>query len=161
MNLMQRSQWVCFGCLLFLLTSCVRVTENAPDKGLPASGDDPTEIAAVRDLRVAAIEFDSKQAVLSGGHLALLVVIENRGSEPEQNVPVRVVLFDDADQVVLNSVEYATTIAKHDTAIIRFEGDLPGTLKSRYQLRVAVDSVPGETNVLNNIRVYDVAVSEP
>jgi len=89
------------------------------------------------------------------------VVIENRGSEPEQNVPVRVVLFDDADQVVLNSVEYATTIAKHDTAIIRFEGDLPGTLKSRYQLRVVIDSVPGETNVLNNIRVYDVAVSEP
>ena len=34
-------------------------------------------------------------------------------------------------------------------------------LKSHYQLRVEVGSAPDETNVLNNIRVYDVAINEP
>ena len=63
--------------------------------------------------------------------------------------------------MVLDSTEYVTLIAKRDTAIIRFQGNLPGMLKSHYQLRVEVGSAPDETNVLNNIRVYDVAINEP
>ncbi len=158
---MQLTKWVCLGCLLFLLTSCVRVTENAPDKGLAANVDNRTDAATIRDLRVAAIEFNSKQFALDDGHLELLVVIENRGDEPESSVPVRVVLTDDADQVVLDATEYAMDVARRDTAIIRFEGNLSGTLKPRYQLRVEVGSVPDETNISNNVRVYDVAISEP
>ena len=158
---MQLTKWVCLGCLLFSLTSCVRVTEYAPDKGLFSNPEDRAEISVMHDLRVAAIELDSKQSALNEGHLELLVVIENRGSEPEQDVPVRIILSDDADQVVLDSTEYVTLIAKRDTAIIRFQGNLPGMLKSHYQLRVEVGSAPDETNVLNNIRVYDVAINEP
>ena len=48
--------------------------------------------------------------------------------------------------------------AKHDTAIIRFEGDLPGTLKSRYQLRVAIDSVPGAVSY-THLRAHETVLA--
>ncbi len=161
MDRMQIAKWVCLGCLLLSLTGCVRITENSVERGLGANTElraDPTDL---HDVRVAAIEFDSKKASLDEGRLGLMVVVENRGDAPERNVPVRVILSDDADLAVLDRTEYASTIAGHETAIIRFEGDLPGALKSRYQLRVEVGCVADETNVTNNVRVYDVAVNEP
>ena len=161
MDRMQITRWFCLGCLLLSLTSCVRVTENSAEKIVDANTDYRTDTTGLRDVRVAAIEFDSKKAVLNDGRLGLLVVIENRGDAPEYDVPVRVILSDDADSVVLDHTEYASVIAGRETAIIRFEGNLAGALRSRYQLRVEVGCVADETNTLNNVRVYDVAVNEP
>ncbi|MBK9229606.1 MAG: hypothetical protein IPO15_01685 [Anaerolineae bacterium] len=112
------------------------MTENPAEKSVDANTDYRTDTTGLRDVRVAAIEFDSKKAVLNDGRLGLLVVIENRGDAPEYDVPVRVILSDDADSVVLDHTEYASVIAGRETAIIRFEGNLAGALRSRYQLRV-------------------------
>ncbi|MBK9229859.1 MAG: hypothetical protein IPO15_03005 [Anaerolineae bacterium] len=136
------------------------MTENPAEKSVDANTDYRTDTTAARCARGChRVRF--QKAVLNDGRLGLLVVIENRGDAPEHDVPVRVILSDDADSVVLDHTEYASVIAGRETAIIRFEGNLAGALRSRYQLRVEVGCVADETNTLNNVRVYDVAVNEP
>lgn len=158
---MQLTKWFCLVSLLLVMTGCVRVTENDHAANLAVNVDSRHDSASVPDLRVAAIELDSAATLRADNRLGLLVVIENRGLASEQNAVVRVVLLDDAGQVVLDGIEYAAPIPTQETAIVRFAGDLPGAIKSRYQLHVEVGSVAGEVNVSNNVRVYDVAISEP
>jgi hypothetical protein len=136
-----------------------------------AEAASPLAIATVapaeHNLAVVGVDFDpplDAARIVSDGGVTLLVAIENQGISAESNVTVTARLLDpqafaDSVPLLFEAVE-VKALAPGEVRIVRFPQvtDLP--LRSRYQLSVELASVPGEDDVTDNSRAYDIIVRE-
>jgi hypothetical protein len=120
------------------------------------------------DLSILAVDFDPPlvyEKIVArrnrGEGITLLVAIENTGLQAEQFVTVQVELSGaDSEESFLQKEGSIEVIAPGEIKIVHFE-DAEIPFSYQYFLRVYVEPVPGETKLDDNLKGYDLLLSEP
>ena len=92
----------------------------------------------------------------------MLVAIKNLGLTVEPKVEVKARLLDPVDRgkpvELLNEIVIATSLSPGEVRVVHFTqvSDLP--LRQRYKLEVELEPVPGERDLRDNTRSYDILV---
>jgi hypothetical protein len=124
-----------------------------------------TVVPAAHAVGIVGVDFDpplDDPRFLSNGGVTLLVAIENQGVSAESNITVTARLLDPhatADESpLLHEAVNVKTLAPGEVRVVRFSQvtDLP--LRSRYKLRVELTPAPGEDDLADNSRAYDIVV---
>ncbi len=124
-----------------------------------------TIVPAAHAVAIMGVDFDPSlnySEITSVGGVTLLVAIKNLGLATEPKVEVRARLLDPLDParpvVLLNEEIAVRALAPDEVRVVRFSqvGDLP--LRQLYQLEVELDPVPGERDLTDNARSYDILV---
>jgi len=104
-----------------------------------------------------------KQAeqVLSSNQITLLVAIENRGTQVENNVVVEARLLSGTQESLLQGVSRLEAIAPGEVKIASFSDFSPVSLKPDYQLAIHVPGVPGETRLADNDKHFRLQIVGP
>ncbi len=111
------------------------------------------------------VDFDPSldySEITSNGGVTLLVAIKNLGLTTEPKVEVKARLLDPVDfgkpVELLNEVVIAKSLSPREVRVVRFTpvSDLP--LRQRYKLEVELEPVPGERDLTDNSRGYDILV---
>ncbi len=147
---------LCGAMLLLSLSACVTVQEQ--DGHAAAQPAAPTAVVPAHDLALTAVEMANSMVILRSDQLALMAVVENQGTEPARDIPVRVLVSDGADEVLLESTQYIDELPAGDTTIVRFEQRTSIPTRSSYELLVEVVPVDEESITSNNVRAYSVSV---
>jgi hypothetical protein len=112
-----------------------------------------------------AVDFDPplsyKQLIIRRQAIALLVVVENTGTETERDVAVRVQLSTPANpEFILTQDASVESIAPGEVQIIRFArlGRIP--YHQAYYLEVVVDPVGGEIDLSDNSKAFDIQIHQ-
>lgn len=168
--------WFGIGLMLALvtLTGCVRVevidttpvasTPNSPTT--PSPGVSPSAGGGGdHNLAVLTVDFDPpldyQQLIMQRQSVALLVTIENTGSNIERNLTVRAQLStpEDADLFLTQGASIAS-IAPGTVQAVRFSrfGELP--YHQTYHLEVMVDPVDGERDLSDNRKAFDIQIHQ-
>ncbi len=148
---------LCGAVLLLTLGACVSINEQ-PESVATVQPAAPTVAVAAPDLALTAVEMADNTISLRPDHLALMAVIENQGTGIARNIPVRVTVSDETDQVLVESTQYVDELAAGGTTIVRFEQRTSIPTRSSYELLVEVVPADEETVTTNNVRAYDVSV---
>lgn len=142
------------------LTGCIKVevidhqqkTDTAPSS--PITPDD-------HDLTILAVDFDPQlddyeQLLNNPDGLTLLIAVENNGLSTENDVQIEAQLSaDEGETIILEQIAEIVSIAPGETQVIQFTQIPCPPYRPVYQLSVQTVAVPGETNLANNSRVYD------
>lgn len=167
----RRSRWglVSAGAWLvavLVLAGCaeVKVTDATPVVYTPEALTSPLSGSTVeRNLVVLAVDFEPpleyEQLLLRREPIALLVAVENTGAIKEQDVTVRAQLSTLEDpEFLLTQGASISSIAPGEIQVVRFGqlGSIP--LHRTYSLEVIVDAVPGESDLADNRKAYDIQV---
>ena len=91
--------------------------------------------------------------------LSKLVVVENTGTETEQDVAVQARLSTPKDpEFILTQDARVASIAPGEVQIVRFDrlGEIP--YHQAYYLEVTVDSVDGEIDLSDNSKAFDIQI---
>ncbi len=152
--------------ILLLLAGCaeVQVVEPVPS-GTPdllvsplSSGDEDHNLAVMAAVLDPPLQYE--QLIIRRQSVTLLVVIENRGDSTERDVAVRARLTSPRDAALdLSQESSITSIAPGEIQIVRFARLQEIPYYSAYRLEVSVDAVPGELDLRDNSKVYDVRIS--
>jgi hypothetical protein len=158
------------GVLLILatLSGCaeVEIVDKTPVASTPEHVASPLSgKGANHNLAVLAVDFDPplsyKQLIIRRQAIALLVVVENRGAESEQDVVVRAQLStpENPDFVLTQDASVAS-IAPGEVQIVRFArlGKIP--YHQAYYLEVIADPVDGETDLSDNSKAFDIQIHQ-
>jgi hypothetical protein len=110
-----------------------------------------------------AVDFDPplsyKQLIIRRQAIALLVVVENTGTETEQDVAIRVRLSTPEEpEFLLTQDASVASIAPGEVQIVRFDplGEIP--YHQAYHLEVLVDPVDGEADLGDNSKAFDIQI---
>ncbi len=154
--------------MVFALASCaeVKVVDKTPVAStldLFASPLKPEE--PDHDLAILAVEFNPplsyQRLIIRQRAVALLVVVENTGTETERKATVNAKLTtrEDPDFVLARSAG-VKSIAPGEVQIVRFAslGEIP--YHPSYQLEVAVDPVEGELDLSDNRKAFEIEIHE-
>jgi hypothetical protein len=124
----------------------------------------PTVAPDERGLAIMGVDFDpplEAGQILSSGGVTLLVALENQGRQTEPVARVTARLHDpnsalEAD--LANETITVRSLAPGELRIVRFTqvNDLP--VRSHYKLAIEVLPVPGERELDDNVRTYDIIV---
>lgn len=154
--------------ILVVLAACaeVKVVDKTPVAGTPDLFVSPlTPEYRKHDLAVLAVEFDPplsyQRLIIRQQAVALLVVVENTGTETERNATVRAQLtsLDDPGFVLAHDAS-VESIAPGEVQIVRFArlGEIP--YHQSYHLEVSVDPVEGELDLGDNRKAFDIQIHE-
>jgi hypothetical protein len=130
---------------------------------LPAATVAPAE----RGLSVIGVDFDpalDSASFVSNGGVSLLVAISNSGQRSETEVEVTAELQDPTGRLrpieLVSETVRVKSLAPGGVEVVRFSQvtDLP--LRSSYKLVVSVAPAPGETDLEDNTRTYDILVGD-
>jgi len=140
------------------LTGCIKIEViDHQDKADTATSPTPDE----HDLAILAIDFDPplddyEQLLNDPEGITLMIAVENTGLSTENDGLVKTQLTADEGETILleRSVEI-TSIAPGETRVVRFTQIPCPPYRATYQLFVEVVQVPGETNLANNSRTYE------
>jgi hypothetical protein len=115
------------------------------------------------DLAILAVDFDPplsyQQLIVRRRSIALLVVLENTGTATERDVVVRAELTTPEDEgLVLSRTSGLSSIAPGEIQIVRFDHLTKFPYYETYHLEVAVEPVPGEGNVDDNSKAFDIQI---
>ena len=153
---------------LLALVACaeVEVVDKTPVVDAPDLFTSPLESEAGKhDLAVLAVEFDPplsyQRLIIRQQAVALLVVLENLGTETERNATVRAHLSSPDDPgFVLAHEATVESIAPGEVQIVRFArlGEIP--YHRSYHLNVSVDPVEGEFDQGDNQKAFDIQIEE-
>ena len=158
------------GVLLILtaLAGCaeVDIVDKTPVAGTPEHVASPSAAGdGNHNLAVMAVDFDPplsyKQLILHRQAVALLVVVENRGAQSEQDVVVRAQLSTPENpDFVLTQDASVTSIAPGEVQIVRFAslGKIP--YHQAYYLEVVVEPVDGEVDLSDNSKAFDIQIHQ-
>ena len=111
------------------------------------------------------VDFDPSldySEITAVGGVTLLVAIKNLGLATEPKAEVRARLLDPLNPArpveLLNEEITVRALAPDEVRVVRFSqvSDLP--LRQLYQLEVELDPVPGERDLTDNTRSYDILV---
>lgn len=153
------------GIVVLSLTGCIRV--EVVDHQGEADAETPTPAQIVpdeHDLAILAVDFepqlDYEQIVNNPDGITLLVAVENTGISTETDVQIETRLFCDEGRTIIaeRSAEIAS-IAPGETQVVRFTQIPRPSYRPAYQLSVQAVAVPGETNLANNSRIYDINIT--
>jgi hypothetical protein len=150
------------------LAGCVEVrvvgaTPSALSSGLPS---DPLPAAGqAHNLAVVAVEFDPpldyQRLILRRQSITLLVALENRGSETEHDVTVQAELSTPADPTLHLARSTGTpSIAPGEIQVVRFPALSAIPFFDAYHLEVIVDALPGEINLDDNRKAFDIQIRQ-
>jgi hypothetical protein len=145
------------------------VQQTQASRGAEAAS--PLAVATVapagHNLAVVGVDFDPPldyARIVSNGGVTLLVAIENQGISAESTVTVTARLLDPqapaGSAPLLFEVVEAKALAPGEVRVAPFPQvtDLP--LRARYKLTVDVAPVPGEEDMTDNNRAYDIIVRD-
>jgi len=116
------------------------------------------------DLAILAVDFepqlDYEQIVNNLDNITLLIAVENTGISTETDVLIEARLSCDEGRTVIveRSAEIAS-ITAGETQVVRFTQIPQPPYRPAYQLLVQAVAVPGETNLINNARIYDINIT--
>jgi hypothetical protein len=152
--------------VLVLLAGCaeVEVVDKTPDANAPEQLIEPLPADdGKHNLAVMAVDFDPplsyKQLIVRRQAIALLVVVENTGTETEQDVAIRVRLSTPEEpEFLLTQDASVASIAPGEVQIVRFDplGEIP--YHQAYHLEVLVDPVDGEADLGDNSKAFDIQI---
>lgn len=158
------------GLLLILATlaGCaeVEIVDKTPVADTPGQFVSPLRGSeGLHNLAVMAVDFDPplsyEQLIIRRQAIALLVVVENTGTETERDVMVRAQLSVPEDpEFVLEQESVVASIAPGEVQIVRFSrlGKIP--FHRAYHLEVAVEPVDGETDLSDNSKAFDIQIHQ-
>lgn len=122
-----------------------------------------TPAAERHDVAITAVDFEPQLAPdgsIVSDKMKLLVAVENKGNRPETNLVVRVGLSSAKDREVLaQSTATVDGLVPGESKILRFETQPGLPLRSGYVLKAELDPVPGEVELSNNLRTYQLQVT--
>jgi len=155
-----------FTLLLLGLAGCaeVEVVDTTPISETTGGFASPLPAEAGRhDLAVLAVDFDPplsyQELIVRRRSVVLLVVIENRGTATERDVVVRAELSTPEDKaLVLSRTSGVTSIAPGEIQIVRFDQLPKFPYHETYHLEIAVEPAPGEGNVADNNKAFDIQI---
>ena len=143
------------------LTGCVRleVVDTQPTVGTSIPSASPPE----HNLAILTVDFEPplnyQQLILGPQSLSLVISIENTGSHTERNVTVRAELStpEDPDMLLTQGASVAS-IDPGKVQVVRFSclGEIP--YHQNYHLEVVVEPVDGESDLIDNIRAFDIQI---
>jgi len=167
-----RARWPVFTVLFLALATgwlgagCARLRVVDQDTGVDIAASAPitvgTVTGAAHDIAIMGIDFAPplKQA-LSSNQITLLVAIENRGTQVENNVVVEARLLSGTQESLLQGVSRVEAIAPGEVKIASFSDFAPVPPKPDYQLAVHVSGVPGETRLADNDKHFRLQIVGP
>jgi hypothetical protein len=155
-----------FTLLLVGLAGCaeVEVVDTTPISETTSGFASPLPDEAGRhDLAILAVDFDPplsyQELIVRRRSIALLVVIENRGTATERDVVVRAELTTPEDKELdLSRSSAVTSIAPGEIQIVRFDHLTKFPYHETYHLEVVVEPAPGEGNVGDNNKAFDIQI---
>jgi hypothetical protein len=148
-------------------TSSIQIIDRTPSTVQPTPSPHVQDLDE-HNLAVLAVDFDPPleyDEILAardrGEGITLLVAVENTGSVSERNAVVEAELFrGDGGELILQQQVSADAIAPGEIKLVRFK-DTEIPFSYRYQLRVRVLPVEGETRLADNVKSYDLVVTRP
>jgi hypothetical protein len=150
-----------------VLAGCVSVTVVDRSKSLDGMPDSERDIVEEHDLAVLAVDFDpplNYQEIMAcksrGEGITLLVAIENTGVNTEQNVLVQARLSErSSGTLYIEKRGTIETIAPGEIKIVQLrDTDVPFSFE--YTLAVSVIPVIGETRLDDNLKTYDLLITQ-
>ncbi|MBN1661748.1 MAG: hypothetical protein JXA93_25365 [Anaerolineae bacterium] len=150
--------------MLVFLVGCaeVEVIDTTPEAEVGVFTS-PLSEQSKHDLAVMTVEFDPplsyQQLIARRQSVALLVVVENRGTITEREVVVEAKLTSPQDSTLSIAQEAVVGgIAPGEIRIVRFRrlDDIP--YHETYRLEVAVEPVSGESNLSNNRKAFEIQI---
>jgi hypothetical protein len=152
--------------LLLGLAGCAEVEVVDTTPGLEADNGFASPLPADpgrHDLAVLAVDFDPplsyQELIIRRRSIALLVVIENRGTATERDVAVRAELTTPEDKrLLLSRTSGLKSIAPGEIQIVRFDDLHKLPYHETYHLEVAVEPAPGEGNTSDNNKAFDIQI---
>ena len=120
------------------------------------------------NLAVLAVDFDPPlvyEEIMArkarGEGITLLVAVENTGATSEHDVSVEVELAKDKGKTLfLHKQGSIETIAPGEIKLVHFE-DTEIPFSYEYRLLVRVEVAEGETRVVDNVKTYDLLITQP
>ena len=120
------------------------------------------------NLAVLAVDFDpplNYEDIVArrntGEGITLLVAVENTGATAERDVSVEVTLSkEEGNTLFLHKEGSIDAIAPGEIKLVHFK-DTEIPFSYEYQLRVHVAAVDGETRVTDNVKSYDLLITQP
>ncbi len=153
------------GFVVLSLAGCIRVEVVDHREESDAETFTPSQITPDKhDLAILAVDFepelDYQQIVNNPDGVTLLIAVENTGISTETDVVIEAQLSCDVGKTVIaeRSAEIAS-IAPGETKVVRFTQIPRPPYRPTYQLSVQIVAVSGETNLANNMRVYDINIT--
>jgi hypothetical protein len=127
---------------------------GATTGGIPP-GKHGDGIVSVRALPSGEVlEEDSDNTVTAQAELAFEVTVENSGDSQEVQVPVHLTLQQSPEPIKRTQVIPVIDPGRRETVVFRNLGAVQ--IGQKTTLMVSVDKVPGETNLANNSKEYQV-----
>ena len=126
-----------------------------------------TAVPQAHAIAIIGVDFDPAldySQILSNGGVTLLVAVENQGLATETNVELTARLLDTADEAdsreLLNDTVLIRSLAPREVRVVRFNQvtDLP--VRERYKLVAELSPVPGEQELTDNARSFDIVVHD-
>lgn len=153
---------------LIALTGCaeIEVVDTLPAASTPDTFISPLSAGSKNhNLAVLAIDFDPplnyQQLILRQQSIALLVAVENTGTDTERDVMVRAQLTSPEDpDLLMTQGASVTSIAPGEIKVVRFArlGKIP--YHQTYHLEAWVELVDGESNAADNHRAFEIQIHQ-
>lgn len=145
----------------------VQIIDRTPSTIEPTPSTHEQDIAE-HNLAVLAVDFDPPleyDEILAsrdrGEGITLLVAVENTGSATERNAVVEAELFRGVgDALILYQQGGVDAIVPGEIKLVRFK-DTEIPFSYEYQLKVRVLPVEGETHLADNVKSYDLVITQP
>jgi hypothetical protein len=142
------------------LTGCIQIEVVDHQEEDNAETPTPDE----HDLAILAVDFepqlDYEQIVNNPDGITLLIAVENTGMSTETDVLIEAQLCcDEARTIIAERSAEIASIAPGETQVVRFAQIPRPPYRQAYQLSVQAVAVPGETNLANNSRIYDINIT--
>jgi hypothetical protein len=154
--------------ILVTLAACaeVEVVDKTPTASTPNPFTSPLPVSQEKhNLAILAVDFDPpltyQQLIIRRQSVALLVAVENTGTETEQDVTVRAQLSTpENSEFLLTQGASVASIAPGEIQIVRFArlGEIP--YHQTYSLEVIVDPVDGEADLSENRKAFDIQIHQ-
>ena len=150
--------------VILSLIGCTRIEVVDRQEGTDTETPTPSQVTPdEHDLAILAVDFepqlDYEQIVNNLDNITLLIAVENTGISTETDVAIEARLSCDEGRttIVERDAEIAS-IAPGETQVVRFTQIPRPPYRPAYQLSVRAIAVPGETNLADNLRLYDINI---
>jgi hypothetical protein len=127
----------------------------------------PTVMPDERGLAIMGVDFDpplEAGQILASGGVTLLVAVENQGRVAEPTARVTARLYDPEtprSPDLASETVTARSLEPGEVRVVRFTQVTNLPVRPRYKLAVEVSPVPGERELSDNVRTYDIIVHPP
>lgn len=151
--------------VILSLIGCTRIEVVDRQEGTDTETPTPSQVTPdEHDLAILAVDFepqlDYEQIVSDPDGITLLIAVENTGLSTETDVLIEAQLSaDEGRTIIVERGAEIASIAPGETQIVRFSQIPRPPYRPTYQLSVQAVAVSGETNLANNLRIYDINIT--